>query len=669
MPSLKDILLGKPLKNSDLAHEKLSRTWGLPIMSSDAVSSVAYSIEEILIILVPAIGLAAFRMVPLVVIPILLLLGILVVSYMQIIDHYPKGGGAYVVTKQNLGKTASLVTAAALVIDYIMTVAVSLSSSSAAIISAFPKFADKRMWIALLALMVITFFNLRGTHDASKIFGVPTYVFILSMVTLIVTGLIKAATGNLHEITYTEKIIPDDLSNGIGILLILKAFSTGCSAMTGIEAVSDAVPSFKAPAVRNAKHILMMLGVIILFIFGGTSILAIKLQVLPTETHTVLSQIAGAVFGHGFMYYVLQIFTALILLLAANTAFNGLPHLFYILAHDGYIPRQFSQRGTKLSFSNGIIFITVVAGALIAIYQANVNKLIALYSVGVFISFTIAQASMFKRWHKTREKGWQYKMWINGVGAIVTTLVSCIVLVTKFLDGAWLLVIAMPAIMGFMYLIHKHYTFVGKQLTLREFKPLYKSEEVRKTQVVMLVHDINKPFLKALNYATSISTDIQALHICRHPEHAEALRKKWDHLEIPIELKIILTPYRDIIEPLDDYLWERERALKHGENISVILVKFITEHWVDNILHNQTTYFLERHLNEHKNIASVIVPFHYKFDRSRLKDPNKPVRKRTAKKKPAAKKPAPAAKQIVGETAPHPAPPPETPAAGDQQNS
>lgn len=612
--NIKDVILGKPLKNNELSHEKLTRLWGLPIMASDAVSSVAYAIEEILLILVPAIGLLSFHTLPFIIIPILLLLIILVVSYSQIIDHYPNGGGAYAVAKENIGKTAALLSAAALTIDYIMTVAVSISSSTAALVSAFPSLHNYKVPISLICVAIITLINLRGVREASKVFGLPTYIFIISMAILILGGFIKLINGTLNPLEYTTPILSDETLQGIGLLILLKAFSSGCSAMSGVEAVSNAVPSFKAPSTRNAKHILFMLGAIIVFIFGGTSIIAIHLQVLPVEGHTVLSQISAAVFGHTFMYYVIQVFTSLILILAANTAYNGLPQLLYILAHDGYVPRQFSSRGTKLSFSNGILFIFIAASLLIIGFKSETHRLIPLYSVGVFISFTIAQYGMFKKWRVIKEKNWQHKSWINGFGAIVTLVVSVIVFSTKFMDGAWILAIAIPAIMMGMYCIHKHYSAISKELQLEKFNPYYDKDGVTSTQCILLVHDINKPFLKAINYANSISNNITALHVCRHADHAQQLRKQWESLEIPIELKIIETPYRDIIKPMDDYLWQRERELNHGENISVIIIKFITAHWYDNFLHNQTAYFFSQHLSKHKNISTVIVPFHYMLD-------------------------------------------------------
>lgn len=528
-------------------------------MASDAVSSVAYAIEEILLVLVPALGLLAFTKVPYIALSILMLLLILIFSYSKIIDYYPNGGGAYNVAKENVGETASLLTASALIIDYILTVAVSISSSTATIVSAFPSLKEYKVLISLLCVAFITLINLRGIREASKVFGLPTYMFIFSMAALIITGFIKLLAGKLTPIPYDGPVLPAVTVQGAGMLILLKAFSSGCSAMSGIEAVSNAVQSFKEPSTRNAKHVLYMLGAVIIFIFGGTSLLTMKLHVAPVEGRTVLSQLSSAVFGNSIMYYILQVFTSLILILAANTAYNGLPQLLYILAHDGYVPRQFSNRGTRLSFSNGIIFIFIVASLLIIGFNSDTHKLIPLYSVGVFISFTIAQYGMFKKWRKLKEEGWQYKCLINVFGSIVTSVVTLIVFIFKFKDGAWILAIILPILMFTMRSINKHYTYVAEQLRLDKFTPYYDKDQVKSTQCIILVNDINKPFLKSVNYATSIADNVIALHICRHPEHAEALRRKWKELEIPFELKIIETRYRDIIEPMDNYLWEREK--------------------------------------------------------------------------------------------------------------
>lgn len=620
MINFKNIILGKPLKNTDIKSEKLSRLWGLPIMASDAVSSVAYAGEEILLVLAPAViasGMSAkssFKYVPLVTVPIILLLLILVFSYSQIIDHYPNGGGAYIVSKENLGKYPSLLAASSLVVDYILTVAVSISSASAAIASAFPGLDSYKVIMSLIFVLLITLGNLRGLRDASKLFGLPTYIFILSMGIMIVTGLVRLATGNLHAVAYTAVQIKNlnQASAGVGIAILLKAFASGCSALTGVEAVSNSVPNFREPSQRNAKHILYMLGTVIIFIFGGTTLLEMKLQVLPVGGATVTSQIASAVFGNSFMYYIIQIFTALILILAANTAYNGLPLLLYILAHDGYVPRQFSHRGTKLSFSNGIMLIFCSACVLIIISGSDVHRLIPVYSIGVFVSFTLSQYGMFRKWFRTKAKGWQYKSWINGFGALVTLVGTGVVFINKFMEGAWMLAIAIPVLMLIMMYINRHYGYVGKQLELKEFYPYYKDAKPRSNECIVLVQTINKSLLKSLNYANSISDKVTAVHICRHPEHAEQLKKQWAGLNIPVHLEVVLTPYQDIIKPFDDYIWEKEKKLEHGQSLSVIIIKFVTDHWYDSILHSQTTYFLERILSKHKNVTSIIMPFHSK---------------------------------------------------------
>lgn len=613
MINFKNLLLGKPLKTTDIKNQKLSRLWGLPIMASDAVSSVAYACEEILLVLVPVIGTVSFHFVPWVTLPIILLLLILVFSYSQIIDHYPNGGGAYVVSKENLGKYPALLAAAALVVDYIMTVAVSISSATAAIASAFPPLDGYKVEVSLLFVAIITLGNLRGLRESSKLFGLPTYIFIGSMGLMIFVGFFKIITGTLHPVVYSAAHIAGlhNSMEGLGIAILLKAFSSGCSALTGVEAVSNAIPNFKEPSQRNAKHILFMLCGVIIFIFGGTTLLEIHLRVLPVTGLTVTSQIAMAIFGNSFMYYIIQIFTAVILILAANTAYNGLPLLMYILAHDNFVPRQFGHRGTKLSFSNGILFIFVIACILIIEFQADTHRLIPLYSIGVFISFTLSQYGMFRRWIKTKDKGWAYKSWINGFGALATLVGLGVVFFNKFHDGAWILLIAIPVIMLIMVYVNRHYDKVGKELRLDCFYPYYDKIGHRSSQCIVLVQTINKSLLKSLNYANSISDNITALHVCRHPEHAESLRKQWESLHIPVKLEIVLTPYQDIIKPFDEYIWKRELGLKHGENLSVIIIKYVSEHWYDVVLHNQTTYFLERILSKHKNVSSVIMPFHY----------------------------------------------------------
>lgn len=619
MPKMKTVILGKSLKNADLGHQKLTRLWGLPIMASDAVSSVAYAVEEILIVLVPVIGFAAFDYAPGVIISIILLLMILAFSYSQIISHYPSGGGAYIVSKENLGEKPALIAAASLIVDYILTVAVSISASTLAITAAVPELHQYRVVISLFFVLLISVGNLRGIRESSRVFGIPTYAFIILMGVMVVVGFVRLGTGSLHPITYSSEQLAGILNapeyQGLMILLLLKAFSSGCSALTGIEAVSNAVPAFQNPAQRNARHVLYLLAAVIAFIFGGTGLLAVKLQVLHIEGTTVTAQIAQSVFGTNILYYLIQIATALILILAANTAYNGLPLLMYILAHDNYVPRQFSHRGAKLSFSNGIIFIFVAASLLVVVFDSNPHRLIPLYSVGVFISFTLSQFGMFRKWHREKDKGWQYKSLINLFGAMVTGVGTIVVFSFKFLDGAWMLAIAMPIIILLMVYVNKHYAQVGKALELKEFAPYYQRASDKKgTPCIVLLQTINKATLKAINYANTISDDITVLHICRYPEHAAALRAQWKELAIPNKLEIIENPYRDISKPLQAYVFEREKGLAHGENLTVIMIKYISSHWYDQVLHNQTTYFLERSLSRFKNVTSVIVPYHYSID-------------------------------------------------------
>ncbi len=613
--SLKKILLGKELSNSQLTHEKLSRFWGLPIMASDAVSSVAYAVEEILMALVPALGIAAVSYVGLVSIPIIVLLVILVFSYTQIINHYPNGGGAYIVSKENFGRRPSLLAATCLIVDYIMTVAVSISSSTAAIVAAFPGLHEYRVPISLVCLALITLVNLRGVGESAKIFGIPTYAFILSMGVLIVTGLVRMFSGTLVHVSYSaaqQALLPPETLQGITLILFLRAFSSGCSALTGVEAVSNAIPSFKEPSQRTARHVLFMLGAIIVFIFGGTSFLASFLKVVPLPGTTVMSQMAQAVFGNGFMYFVLQFTTSLILLLAANTAYNGLPILLSILAKDRYVPHQFSQRGTKLSFSNGIIAIFIVGGILMVIFNADTHRLIPFYAVGVFVSFTISQAGMFMKWLKDKDPGWHVKSLINGFGAVITFVGTIVVFVTKFSHGAWFLLIIVPLMMMFMAYTHKHYTIFYRDISSDGYDYHFtESRSNDKLPCVMLMHYMNKAALKTFDYAKDISSNLTVLHISTNPAHTQKLQQQWAALGITIPLTVIDAPYRDIITPMNDYISQMEATLNKHEMITVVLTKFVGSGWRDAMFHNQTAFFLERTLGRHRNVATVLVPYLY----------------------------------------------------------
>ena len=590
-------------------------------MASDAVSSVAYAVQEMLLVLIPLGGYAAFQKLGLVALPIVILLLTLVVSYSQIINHYPNGGGAYVVSRETLGIIPAMIAAAALVVDYVLTVAVSVSSSTAAIVSAFPALSGYQVLISVLSVALVTVINLRGVRESAKIFGIPTYLFIVCMVLMIVVGFIRVLTGSLHSMVTVQQF---DMANAgkqfeaVGIFIILRAFASGCSALTGVEAVSNAVPSFTSPSRKHAKHVLYWLGGIIIFTFGGTALLAgiIKPWSLsdPGFTNvTALSLMGSAVFGQGtFFYYALQFTTSLILLLAANTAYNGLPMLLSILAKDGYVPKQFAFRGTKLSFSNGILFIAILAIVLIIYFRSDTHSLIPLYAVGVFFSFTLSQYGMFIKWIREKEKGWQYKFWINGLGAIISGVGSIVVLAYKFLEGAYILAVVIPGLICLMLGIHRHYTATKKQLSLDDETPYYimtdKSSSHR-GHCIVLINSVNKAMMKTLNYANSLFDDVIALHVSDNTEAAKRLKKQWDLLHLGLPLEIISTPFRDIIAPLEDYISALEKNIPHGESITVVMVKYISPHFTDRALHNQTTYFISNNLARHKNVVIVQVPY------------------------------------------------------------
>jgi len=608
---MKTFLLGRALTDDRLSHEKLSRLWGLPIVASDAVSSVAYAVEEILLAMVGLLGLLAVRYVGVVSLSIILLLIILIISYSQTITHYPRGGGAYDVSKDNFGRGVSLAAAACLIVGYILTAAVSIASSTAAVVAAFPVLAPYKVLISLACLLVITLINLRGTSESSKIFGVPTYLFIAAMAILIVAGLVRFLTGTLEPIDYSAQpgIVSAGTVTSLTLFLFLRAFASGCAGLTGVEAVSNTVPNFREPSVKTAKHVLYLLGGIVMFIFGGTGFLAGQLQVLPVENTTVISQIADAVFGKGIMFFLLQFTTALILLLAANTAYSGLPVLLSILSHDSYVPRQFSHRGAKLSFSNGIILISVVSALLLVAFRADTHALIPFYAVGVLVSFTISQAGMFVKWLKMKAKGWQYKSLINGFGALITFVASIVVLVMKFTEGAWILAVVIPLIMWFMLFTHKNYHRYSRAISVAgyDYRPKV-SESANRQPCIVLIHNMSRGTLKTLDYAMSISSNITALHISTTGSHTALLQQQWAALEITVPLTVIKAPHREVLGPLSDYITEREDALPPGEILTVVLTEYSGNRYY-KLFHNHTPFYIEQQLSRHDSVVTVLVPF------------------------------------------------------------
>jgi amino acid transporter len=604
---LKKFIIGKPLATEEISGEKLNVLNGLAILSSDAISSVAYASEEILWVLVPVIGILSYQYMFYASTAIILLLIILIFSYRQTIATYPGGGGAYTVSKENLGTIPGLVAGASLSVDYLLTVAVSTCAGTAAVTSALPALYSHRVTIALLFIVLITIGNLRGVSESAKIFGIPPYIFIFAMISMIVYGIYKVKF--LGYVPPVVNTIPAQVGD-ITIFLILRAFSAGCTALTGVEAVSNGIPNFKEPAQKNATRVLFLLALIIIFVFGGTSYLATLYHTVPNLEKTVVSQIANQVFGSGFMYYLVQVSTAMILVLAANTAYSGFPLLASAIAKDGYLPRQLKKRGHRLSFNNGIVSLAVAAGILIVIFRGETHYLIPLYAVGVFTSFTLSQFGMFRKWTRERSKGWVLKASVNGFGAFITLITAFIICITKFTSGAWIVVILIPTIVVFMKNVKEHYESVAEQLKVGPGSvPDIVPDPDNVRHIVILVESYNKAIIKAINYAKCLSKDIVGFHVSVDDEATDKLVKRWEENNVGFPLVVKNSPYRDVLSLLVEYVESDEHASKEGDMITVVMCQFAVEKWWENGLHNQTAHFIRSALLKHRNIAVISVPY------------------------------------------------------------
>lgn len=601
---IKSFFIGKPLDSAALEGEKYAVAWGLPILSSDAISSVAYAGQEILMVLLPVIGILAYGQLTILSGVIIGLLFILMLSYRQTIDSYPNGGGAYTVAKENIGTVWGTIAGSALSIGYILTVAVSVSSGVEQIASAFEEIRQYKILVSSGLILLLTIGNLRGIREASRIFGLPTYAFILGMIIMLAVGFIKIANGyEPQKPTFTGIMQP------ITTILILRAFSSGCAALTGVEAVSNGVPNFKEPSQKHAKTVLLLLSIIILILFGSTAILSYLYYVVPGEK-ALLIVLASQIFGQGFMFYYVTITTFIILIFAANTAYSGFPVLISVMSKDGFMPRQLSSRGMRLSYDSGIILLSVTSVLLIIIFNAHVGALIGLYAIGVFISFTLSQSGMFLHWLKKRGKGWAHKALINGVGAVFTAAVVIVVAITKFDQGAWIVVILIPILVLLMFKIKKHYTAVHDQLRMEpeEYPTACKAEIIYKNRVIVPVESINHASIRALRYAQSISDNVTAFNVVIDKETGEKNRQRFDKLETEIPLVIKYSPYREIVGPLLEFIESTEYDLSENEIVSVILPQFMVEKQWQRILHNNTRVHIERELLKHKQIAICTIP-------------------------------------------------------------
>ena len=612
---LKRFLVGTPLDNNALNDEKYGVLWGLPILASDAISSVAYAGQEMLIVLIPAIGALAFSKLSIVSFGIIGLLFILMLSYRQTIDNYPNGGGAFIVSKENLGVYAGVTAGAALSIDYILTVAVSISSGVEQITSAFPilKQYYGSIIIAVALVLVMMVGNLRGIRESSKAFGIPAYAFIFAILAMLFTGFYKVIV--LHYVP----TVPDlkAATEPFTWILLLKAFSSGCTALTGIEAVSNAVPNFKDPATKHAKTVLVLLTVIILVLFGGTSILANMYQVDPRGGGAMLILMAEQIFGVGFMYYFVTATTFIILIMAANTAYSGFPMLISVMAKEGYAPRQLCMRGDRLAYDNGIVLLTIVSIILIIAFQASVSSLIGLYAIGVFISFTLSQTGMFVKWCRDKGRHWELKAAINGFGAIITAIAVVIIAIEKFKQGAWLVVILVPILIFLILKVERHYKSVKKQLRIKpeEYDDYDMSAGKYRNRVIVPIESINKSSVRALKYAKTISDNIIAFNVAIDEDAANELRMKYEKLNAGVPLTIEFSPFREIVDPLLRFIASEEYAYQKGDIITVILPQFKVKKRWHKLLHNNTELYIRQELLKHKHIVVSTIPLQLKDDK------------------------------------------------------
>ena len=608
MREVRRLLIGRPLHNQEMTREKLPKWKALSVFSSDALSSVGYG-PEMIVLTLAASGAAAAGYLPCIFLVILALLVIVAISYAQVAKANPGGGGSYSVAKAHLGETPALVAAAALFADYTLTVAVSVASGTEAIVSAFPTLIGAEVAIDLAVLFaVLTIINLRGVRESSNFFVLPTYLFVAGILALIAAGTYNALTGAAPVIP-AASLARQPLDWATAFLL-LRAFANGCSSLTGIEAISNGVTMFKPPQARNAVATTFWMAGLLGAMLAGVTFLVMHHHLQPAANVTMLSRLAETVFGRDWLYYFIQITTMAILYLAANTSYNGLPPLLSLLARDGYMPRYLGLRGDRLSFSNGIILLSVVAAALIVVFRGNVEHLIALYAIGVFLSFTIAQSGLVRRWRQERGRGWLARAVLNGVGAVVTGLVVLVIAVSKFLDGAWLVLLFIPAMVGVFKLISRHYADMAEQLHLAGREGGMRPRAPGRNFVVVPISTPTSVVADTLDYARLISKDIVALHIATDEESGRRVQEKWRDWNPGIPLETISSPYRVLITPVIKYIEQLEKTKRPEDYITVLIPEFETRKWWHRLLHNQTGWILRTLLILRENVIVATIPYH-----------------------------------------------------------
>lgn len=617
----KYLLFGKPFSNAVAHTQRLRKLKALPILSSDALSSVAYGTEEILRVLVIG-GIAALGLSIHIAVAICVLLAILGASYYQTIEAYPNGGGAFMVAKDNLGELPSLLAAAALLIDYLLTVAVSVAAGIHAITSAFPHLIPFNVVLCVLTIILIAWLNLRGAQESATVFAYPTYAFIA--IVLLTLGM------GLHHLWLQPTVAPiqpaphhpgiDSTTVALSMYLVLRAFSAGCSALTGIEGISNAVPLFKKPEVSNARQTLLLMVTLLGLMFFGISYLASGFHLLPEESQSVLSQLGHRVFGDSFAYYFLQTATAAILLLAANTAFTGFPRLASILSHHKYLPKQFSSLGDRLSFSNGIASLAAFSCILIIVFRGNAHHLIPLYSVGVFLAFSLSQAGMVKFWIQKRRPKWPVKCLINALGCLATLTALLVIIESKFFEGAWMTVLLIGGAPIAFFAVHKHYKTVDYELSVKidEANQYLQTMASVKPKIIVPISRIHRGTLAALNFAQHVGDDVTAVTVDINPKRTEKLRHLWNQLHTNIPLVVLPSPYRETITPLKRFIKEQDARDPERGLCMIVMPEAVPTHWWHYLLHNQRAPLLKAALllnRKHKGATRIFVDVPYQLKR------------------------------------------------------
>lgn len=618
-----NFFIGRPLQTADAPHQTIGKAVGLAVFASDALSSTAYATQEIMFILAAA-GSSALGFVFPITLAIVALIVIVSISYQQTIHAYPGGGGAYIVARDNLGELPAQAAGAALLTDYILTVAVSISSGVAQITSAFPGIFPYRVVISVALVFFVMLINLRGVKESGVAFALPTYFFILIMFVTVGLGLFRFFNGTLGTVVNPPQMTLEGVALTVTPFLLLHAFSSGTSAMTGIEAISNGITAFKEPRSKNAGITLIWMAGILASLFLGISFLAGKVQTIPSESETVISQLARTIYGaQGFFYLAIIAGTALILILAANTAFADFPRLSALQAGDGFLPRQLTFRGSRLVFSRGILTLAIGASLLIIAFQASVTRLIPLYAIGVFMSFTLSQAGMARRWWKsgrlkvnqsivepgstlTRDQHWFLKMVINGFGAVCTFVVMVTFAITKFHDGAWIILILIPLMVSIFYAIHIHYQSLANNLSMENYTSPVR---ISHNRVLLLISGVHRGSLAALTYARTLSNDVTAVHVSIDPNEARKVMEKWSLYGEGIRMVVLDSPYRLFLEPLMGYIGSLLAILQPNERLTVVVPQFVPQHWWENLLHDQTALLLRFALLFKKGLVILEVPY------------------------------------------------------------